>query len=189
MIKDIIKSIGTFYKSKLYKISTGKHCYIGLNVNIVNHGTITLDDNVIIRPSTELYTHLRKKSILKFGNGTEIGRDSTISSFNKITFGKDVITGPHVYIADHNHEYKNPEIPISKLGVRCSQNDSVYIGDGCWLGTNVVIAGNINIGKHCVIGANSVVTKDIPDYCIAVGSPAKVVKKYNFESRKWEKVY
>lgn len=189
MIKNIIKSISTFYKSKLNNIVTGRRCYIGLNVNIVNHGTMILDDNVIVRPSTELYTHIRKRSILKLGNGTEIGRDSTISSFNKIVLGKDVLTGPHVYIADHNHEYENPIIPISKSGVKCLHHDSVYIDDGCWLGTNVVIAGNIRIGKHCVIGANSVVTKDIPDYCIAVGAPAKIIKKYNFESCKWEKVY
>lgn len=63
---------------------------------------------------------------------------------------------------------------------------NVHIGDGSWLGTHVVIAGNITIGKHCVIGANSVVTKDIPDYSVAVGIPAKVVKRYNFDTKCWE---
>lgn len=65
---------------------------------------------------------------------------------------------------------------------------NVHIGDGSWLGTHVVIAGNITIGKHCVIGANSVVTKDIPDYSVAVGIPAKVVKRYNFDTKCWERV-
>ena len=51
------------------------------------------------------------------------------------------------------------------------------IGDGSYIGINAVIVGNVRIGKHCVIGANSVVTKDVPDYCVAVGSPARVIKK------------
>lgn len=54
------------------------------------------------------------------------------------------------------------------------------IRDGSYIGINVVIVGNVKIGKHCVIGANSVVTKDVPDYCVAVGSPAKVIKKMGY---------
>lgn len=53
----------------------------------------------------------------------------------------------------------------------------VSIGEGSYIGINAVIVGNVKIGKHCVIGANSVVTKDVPDYCVAVGSPARVIKK------------
>ena len=58
----------------------------------------------------------------------------------------------------------------------------------CHLRTNVVICGNVHIGKHTVIGAGTFVNKDIPSYCVAVGNPAKVVKKYNFERGEWEKV-
>ena len=70
---------------------------------------------------------------------------------------------------------------------RAGKDDRVLIDDGTWLGTNVVVVGNVHIGKQCVIGANSVVTKDIPDYCVAAGSPAKVLKRYNFESKEWER--
>ena len=62
------------------------------------------------------------------------------------------------------------------------------IGEGSWLGTKVTVVGNVHIGKHCVIGANSVVTKNIPDYSIAVGIPARVVKQYNFETKCWERI-
>lgn len=98
------------------------------------------------------------------------------------------MTGPHVFISDHNHEYKDPAIPILKQGVRCLSSDSVYIGDGTWIGTNVVIVGNVKIGKHCVIGANSVVTKDIPDYCIVAGVPCKIIKRYDFDVNKWVRI-
>ena len=59
------------------------------------------------------------------------------------------------------------------------------IGDGSYIGINAVIVGNVKIGKHCVIGANSIVTRDIPDYCVAVGSPAKIIKKY--EKNGWSR--
>ena len=64
---------------------------------------------------------------------------------------------------------------------------NVHIGDGSWLGTHVVIAGNITIGKHCVIGANSVVKHDIPDYCVAAGIPARIIKRYDFGTKSWRK--
>lgn len=51
----------------------------------------------------------------------------------------------------------------------------------------MVIAGTVTIGKHCVIGANSVVTKDIPDYCVAAENPCKIIKRYSFETKQWEK--
>lgn len=61
------------------------------------------------------------------------------------------------------------------------------IGEGTWLGENVCVIG-AKIGKHCVIGANSVVTKDIPDYSIAVGAPARIIKQYNFKENVWKVV-
>lgn len=62
------------------------------------------------------------------------------------------------------------------------------IGDGSWLGKNVVVIGNVSIGKNCVIAANSVVTKDVPDYSIAAGIPARVIKRYDFDRKEWVKL-
>ena len=67
------------------------------------------------------------------------------------------------------------------------QTKPVSIGDGCWIGEKVCILPGVSIGKKCVIGAASVVVKSIPDYCIAAGNPAKVIKRYNFVSHQWEK--
>ena len=64
--------------------------------------------------------------------------------------------------------------------------DSIVIGEDTWIGTKATIIGNIHIGKHCVIAANSVITKDIPDYSIAAGIPAKIIKRYNFKTNQWE---
>lgn len=187
MMVNIIKRVITFMKLKANHLNSGGANYIGLNVKFVNRGRIVLGCNVIIRPSTRVYAG-NSQSLVSFGDGTELGEHSTISSNNRIVFGNDVLTGPHVFIADHNHAYENPLVPVSEQGVKCNPADEVVIGEGSWLGTNVVVVGNVHIGKHCVIGANSVVTRDIPDYSVAVGIPAKVIKRYDFERKMWVKV-
>lgn len=189
MIAELVKRLVTFVKIKSNHLNCvcGGGIYIGLDVKFVNRGTITLGDSVIIRPSTRVYAG-NPQSLVSFGNGTEIGEHSTISSNNRIVFGKYVLTDPHIFVADHNHAYDNPFIPISKQGVKCNPTDEVIIGEGTWLGTNVVVVGNVCIGKHCVIGANSVVTKDIPEYSVAAGIPAKVIKRYDFEKKEWVRV-
>lgn len=91
-----------------------------------------------------------------------------------------------------DREYRDIEKPIKSQGnlikpsIRFNRG-GVSIGDDTWIGTNVVIVGTVEIGKHCVIGANSVVTHDIPDYCVAAGSPCKVLKRYNIVTREWER--
>ncbi len=97
-----------------------------------------------------------------------------------------MLTADRVYISDNLHGYENPNVPILKQPIK--QNGTVRIGEGSWLGVGVAVIG-ANIGKHCVIGANAVVTKDIPNYSVAVGIPAKVIKRYNPETNKWERTY
>lgn len=80
-----------------------------------------------------------------------------------------------MYITDCDHEYRNLKIPVIDQEI-VQRGQRVFIGKASYIGINTVIVGNVKIGKHCVIGANSVVTKDLPDYCVAVGSPAKVIK-------------
>lgn len=151
---------------------------------INNKNRINFGQNVIIRPHCDIYAHGQ----LYIGENTEIGKFSCIASANRIVIGKGVLTGPFIFIADHNHEYENPFVPIYKQGVKIGEKDSVEIGDGTWIGAKVAICGNIHIGKNCVIGANSVVTKDIPDYSVAAGIPAKVIKRYDFERKEWVRV-
>lgn len=97
-----------------------------------------------------------------------------------------MLTADRVYISDNLHGYINPFVPIIDQPIK--QVSTVKIGEGSWLGVGVAVIG-ANIGKHCVIGSNAVVTKDIPDYSVAVGVPAKVIKRYNFATEKWERTY
>ncbi|HKB45188.1 MAG TPA: DapH/DapD/GlmU-related protein [Chitinophagaceae bacterium] len=122
--------------------------------------------------------------LLKFEDGCIIGNFNHIYSTKKIAFGKKVLTADKVYISDNLHGYENIDAAVMDQPIR--QINEVYIGDGTWIGENVCILG-ASIGKNCVIGANAVVTKNIPDYSIAVGNPAKIIKRYCFDSKKWEK--
>lgn len=83
-----------------------------------------------------------------------------------------------MYITDCDHEYRNIDVPVIDQGI-VQRGQKVSIGEGSYIGINTVIVGNVKIGKHCVIGANSIVNKDIPDFCVAVGCPAKIIKSYN----------
>ena len=84
-------------------------------------------------------------------------------------------TGHHVYITDQNHGYDDITVPISQ---QTQPERSVSIGDGSWLGFGAVVLPGARIGRHVTIGANAVVTGEIPDYSVAVGSPAKVIRRY-----------
>lgn len=124
------------------------------------------------------------KAMIIIGNHCSIGHFNEIYSTKSIIIEDKVLTADRVYISDNLHGYNNPVVPVINQPIK--QLNPVRIGEGSWLGVGVAVIG-ANIGKHCVIGSNAVVTKDIPDYSVAVGIPAKVIKRYNFETEKWEK--
>ncbi len=129
---------------------------------------------------------LTGKSVnLTIEDGCAIGHFNHIYATHSIILHKNVLTADKIYISDNLHGYEDIDTPILKQPI--VQKPVVEIGEGSWLGENVCVIG-AKIGKHCVIGANSVVTKDIPDYSIAVGAPAKVIKKYDFNTNSWKKV-
>jgi acetyltransferase-like isoleucine patch superfamily enzyme len=117
--------------------------------------------------------------------GATIGRFNHIYATKRIEIGKNVLTADRVYIADNVHQYEDINVPIKNQPVK--QLGEVYIGDGSWIGENACIIG-ARIGKNCVIGANAVVLKNIPDYSVAVGIPAKVIKRFNQEINEWVKI-
>lgn len=126
-----------------------------------------------------------KKCSLVIEDGSCIGNFNHIYATSKIHIEKKVLTADKVYITDNLHSFDLVSIPILEQPIK--QIKEVIIGEGAWVGENVCIIGAC-VGKQSIIGANSVVTKDIPDYCVAVGSPARVIKKYNFTNKTWEKV-
>ena len=132
-----------------------------------------------------LYCGSNAESKLIIEDDTSIGHYVHIVCLKSITIEKSVLIANKVFISDSTHEYKNINIPIKNQNVKVLKD--VVIGEGAWIGENVCILG-ANIGKHSVVGSNSVVLSDIPDYTVAVGCPSKVIKKYNFDTKVWEDV-
>ena len=172
MLKNVLKTLIGFIQVKRFQVQAGKNIYIGKKCTLKGGKNIILEDSAVVRPYTQIWSG---GGTIRIGKGSEIGERCRISITNSLVIGEKVLFSPNVYITDCDHEYRNLEIPVIDQGI-VQRGQRVFIGKASYIGINTVIVGNVKIGKHCVIGANSVVTKDLPDYCVAVGSPAKVIK-------------
>lgn len=114
---------------------------------------ISIGDNVILRPGVMFDA---------FGEGT-------------ITIEDDVLIGSGVHIYTGNHVFSNPNIPISQQGFDSIQ--PVRICQGAWVGAGAILLAGVTIGRNSVVGAGSIVTKDVPDHTVVVGNPAKIIKE------------
>ncbi len=117
------------------------------------------------------------------GNNSLVGMGNVI--IGPVTIGNDVILAQNVVASGLNHEYRDVTIPIHSQNVTTAP---IIIEDRCWIAANVVITAGVTIGRHSVIAAGSVVTKNIPPFTIAAGNPAKPIKQYNEELKEWVRV-
>lgn len=146
---------------------------------------IFIEDNVVVHEGTWLAARpINVTCKLEINSGTTLGHFNHIYATQSIVIEKNVLTADKVYISDNLHNYEDVTMPVIKQSIK--QCRPVVIGEGSWLGENVCIIG-ASVGKHCVVGANSVVTKDIPDFCVVVGAPARVIKRYDSEKKEWIK--
>lgn len=135
---------------------------------------------------------INKQICLEIGKNVQINDYVHIGAINSIKIGNNVLIASKVFITDHNHGYygfqdthTNPLITPQHRELSSSK---VIIEDDVWIGEFVSILPGVTISKGAVIGAMSLVNKDVPPFSIAVGVPAKVIKKYNFTTKLWEKV-
>lgn len=186
-IKSVIKSCLTYFYNPLAIIRmnhVGKQIYIGKGLAANMPRNISLGNRVAIGRMSRLFC---------FGKGTiiieddcQIGQFFTILAASKVVIKKDTLIASYVAICDENHGM-NPECgkpymqqPLEKKPVTIKEN--------CWIGEKVVILSGVTVGEWSIIGSSSVVNKDVPPYSIVVGNPAKVIKKYDFNTHQWVKV-
>ena len=117
------------------------------------------------------------------GNRTRIGISCVL--IGPVTIGNDVMLAQNIVLSGLNHPYEDVTVPISQQKVTTKE---IKVEDETWIGSNAVITAGVTIGKHSVVAAGSVVTKDVPAYSIAVGNPARIIKRFNFDTKNWEKV-
>jgi acetyltransferase-like isoleucine patch superfamily enzyme len=181
-----IKNTGkSFYYKRRFK-KFGNNSYIIKPLVICGHKNIIIENNVMIAHQVWLNAIEidNNPCILKIGAGCNIGHYNHIAATGEVILEEEVLTADKVYISDHLHAYEDISVSVSKQPVL--QKNFVRIGKGSWIGENVCIIGS-SIGKHCIIGANAVVTKNIADYCVAAGNPAIIIKRYCHETATWKR--
>ena len=160
-----------------YKIWNKKYLSIGSDTFIAENSFFAITDN----------NKGRKYSPqVKIGNDVCIGSNFFVACIEGVTIEDNVLMSDRVFISDHIHGYENVTLPI--IGQPLVPKGRVLIKQGAFIGINAVIMPGVTIGKNAVVGASSVIIHDIPDYAVATGNPAKIIKKYNKKLKKWDKV-
>jgi len=184
---DIFSLIRLFFDLVYTKIFYPKARILRRPVYIRNEGSLILGKGFSCGPGLiiELFGATSKveigKSVMAFHN-------LHIGALDSVIIGDRVLIASGVYISDHSHgNYSgiSQSSPIEAPVKRELVSNPIEIGNDVWLGENVSILPGVKIGNGSIIGAGSVVNNDVPNYCIAAGVPARLLKKYNFEKKQW----
>lgn len=150
---------------------------LGNNVSLAPDVWLSLPENYVGAPPAII-----------LGDGCKIGRRSMITARNRVCLEEDVLLGPSVLIADHGHEFSDVDAPIHAQGL--TAGGKILIERNCWLGYGAAVicsSGDLVVGRNSVVAANSVLTRSVPAFSVVAGNPAKIVKRYDFQSAKWIK--
>jgi len=167
----------------------GRDVYIEPGVVITRPRYAHLGDRVRIKQFTNISLHppdrRSKGGLLFLGDDVSFAQGCIISAYNRIAIGENTVIGPYTLITDNSRKPGDVGLPGRDQEVVWGHVD---IGADCFIGFNSCILMNVTVGRHCIIGAASVVTRDIPAYSIVAGNPAKVIKRFDFDRREWVKV-
>jgi len=173
--------------ARLKGMKFGKNSFIGPGYDIapVLKG-VKLGDNVLIGRNAWLdISKNTKGGQIIIGDGTQAGRNLVVSACKNISIGKNCLLSYNVSMMDHDHNVLDPNIPPLKGGI--TEGREIVIEDECFIGAHSFILKGVHLGRHCVVGANSVVTKSFSAHSVIAGSPARLVRilkqKENYEER------
>lgn len=157
------------YIAKPIYIGNARRIFVGKRVRVLPHARIEVVD---------------KTSSIVFQANISIGQNFHITSAADLVIGESTTIAENVMITNIDHEYQqiNKHIMDQPLLVK-----ETRVGENCFIGFGAVIQAGTILGKQCVVGANAVVRGHFPDYCVIVGVPAKIVKRYNPSTCEWEK--
>ena len=165
-----------------FKHSKGKNARICRNsrIDVMPFNNFVLGDNSTIEDFCTINNGVGDVLI---GERSRIGMGNVL--IGPVTIGNDVILAQNIVLSGLNHGYEDIHIPPHKQPVT---KKKITLEDEVWIGANVVVVAGVTIGKHAIVAAGSVVTKNIPPYSVVVGNPAKIIKQYNPNTEKWERV-
>lgn len=171
-----------------FRKRVGRGTFIDRTVNVFGWRHIRIGENTLISEGSWLNVNSRIENHehLIIGNYCYIGRRNLVSSSRQLIINDYVMTNNECKFLGSNHIFDNPWDPYISTGT--TDDGILKIGANTWIGAAVIVLGNVQIGHGSIIGAGSVVTKNIPPFSIAVGNPCKVIKRYNFKENFWQKV-
>ena len=183
---------------KLRNKTTSYFCGFGNGFNVANSPRIIGASHMVIGcnfyagsglwlEAVEFHGGKAYEPRLKIGDNVSLSEGVHIACCNALEIGNNVLIGSRVLITDHNHGMHSGGVDESMMAPneRKLTSDKVVIESGVWIGDCVCILPGVTVGAGSVIGAMSVVTKSIPPYTLAIGSPAKVIKAYDKNLRQW----
>jgi acetyltransferase-like isoleucine patch superfamily enzyme len=174
--------LSTFLKGRIY---LGFGSFIHYSVHILGRDNVRVGSNSCLSEGSWLNVNHRRgnKIAIAIGNNCFIGKQNFFSSGDAILIGDYTLTAIGCKFIGSSHNVNNPEIPYLLSGT--TSDDRIQIGANCFFGAGSTVMGNVKIGHGSVIGAESLVLKDIPPFSMAVGNPAQVVKRYSFSNEAW----
>jgi acetyltransferase-like isoleucine patch superfamily enzyme len=159
--------------------SFGRRSVLQLPIRLGGARRIAVGDDVFVGSHSWLQSIDHPGSgdgpALEIGDGVSISGMAHITAAHSVRLGANVLLARNVFISDHNHRFDRVGTPVLEQGIQPPR--AVVIEDGAWIGENVVVLPGVTIGSGAVVGANSVVLHDVPARCVAVGAPARVVKR------------
>lgn len=166
-------------------IHVGRGSYIHPSVHLLGKGNIRVGSNTCVSESCWLNVNHREKNkiSIEIGSNCFIGKQNFFTSGDAILIGDYTLTTIGCKFVGSTHKIEDPQIPYLLTGT--TSDDQIQIGVNCFLGAGATVLGNVKVGHGSVIGADSLVLRDVPPFSIVIGNPAKVVKRYSFAKKTW----
>jgi len=139
-------------------------------------GRLEIGPQVLLEP--DVWLTAPDQARIRIGSGTFLNLGVMIASLELVEIGEHCMFANGCYVTDASHRYDDPDRPVPWQGFM--SKGPTRIGDNVWCGVNVVVTSGVTIGQRCVIGANSVVTSDIPPFSVAAGTPARVIREIKY---------
>jgi acetyltransferase-like isoleucine patch superfamily enzyme len=166
----------------------GQRSFVSPPATITSPHRIEIGERVFIMPGAwlsviEKYAGRDYEPIVRIGDRVRLGRDAVIACIGSVEIDDDVLTGDRVFIGDTSHDYRDPRTPVGRQ--RMTDPRPVRIGRGAFLGVGAIVLPGVTVGENGYVGAGAVVTRDVPERSVAVGNPARVIKRWDDARGEW----
>lgn len=182
----VLRASKSYLLSKVYKRKNiGRGAYVDSSVHVLGWRTVSIGINTVVSEGGWINVNHRQSNVIQVSieDNCFIGRRNFLSSGSLIRLGSYCLTGPDCKFLGSNHIFLDPYKPYIATG---TTDDSVIdVGVNCWFGAGVVVVGAVKIGYGCIVGANALISFDVPPFSMVVGNPGRIVKRYDVTSKKW----